>query len=92
MRNWAHWDKDRTRVDLIQDDTLKKYITEIQSYQIPEICRQLEDFRTKRVLGMTPGELELRELESYRTNDRYILQSKEKQLAERLLGKLDDMQ
>ncbi|XP_069597010.1 rho guanine nucleotide exchange factor 1 isoform X5 [Ranitomeya imitator] len=82
---------DRTRVDLIQDDTLKKYITEIQSYQIPEICRQLEDFRTKRVLGMTPGELELRELESYRTNDRYILQSKEKQLAERLLGKLDDM-
>ncbi|XP_073511948.1 rho guanine nucleotide exchange factor 1 isoform X6 [Phyllobates terribilis] len=82
---------DRTRVDLIQDDTLKKYITEIQSYQISEICRQLEDFRTKRVLGMTPGELELRELESYRTNDRYILQSKEKQLAERLLGKLDDM-
>lgn len=82
---------DRTRLDLIQDDTLKKYITEIQSYQIPEICRQLEDFRTKRVLGMTPGELELRELESYRTNDRYILQSKEKQLAERLLGKLDDM-
>ncbi|XP_040268903.1 rho guanine nucleotide exchange factor 1 isoform X6 [Bufo bufo] len=82
---------DRTRLDLIQDDALKKYITEIQSYQIPEICRQLEDFRTKRVLGMTPGELELRELESYRTNDRYILQSKEKQLAERLLGKLDDM-
>ncbi|XP_044130832.1 rho guanine nucleotide exchange factor 1 isoform X5 [Bufo gargarizans] len=85
------FDLDRTRLDLIQDDTLKKYITEIQSYQIPEICRQLEDFRTKRVLGMTPGELELRELESYRTNDRYILQSKEKQLAERLLGKLDDM-
>ncbi|XP_073426796.1 rho guanine nucleotide exchange factor 1 isoform X6 [Dendrobates tinctorius] len=82
---------DRTRVDLIQDDTLKKYLTEIQSYQISEICRQLDDFRTKRVLGMTPGELELRELESYRTNDRYILQSKEKQLAERLLGKLDDM-
>ncbi|XP_066463212.1 rho guanine nucleotide exchange factor 1 isoform X2 [Eleutherodactylus coqui] len=82
---------DRTRLDLIQDDMLKKYITEIQSHQIPEICRQLEDFRAKRVLGMTPGELELSELESYRTNDRYILQSKEKQLAERLLGKLDDV-
>ncbi|XP_075696448.1 rho guanine nucleotide exchange factor 1 isoform X7 [Rhinoderma darwinii] len=85
------FDLDRTRLDLIQDDMLKKYITEIQSHQIPEICRQLEDFRSKRVLGMTPGELELSELESYTTNDRYILQSKEKQLAERLLGKLDDM-
>ncbi|XP_075047233.1 rho guanine nucleotide exchange factor 1 isoform X2 [Mixophyes fleayi] len=82
---------DRTRLDLIQDDTLKKFQQEIQSYQIPEICRQLEDFRSKRVLGMTPGELELTELESYRTNDKYIKQSKEKQLAERLLGKLDDM-
>lgn len=82
---------DRTRLDLIQDDMLKKYITEIQSFQIPEICRQLEDFRAKRVLGMTPGELELSELESYRTNDRHILLSKEKQLSERLLGKLDDM-
>ncbi|XP_063798451.1 rho guanine nucleotide exchange factor 1 isoform X6 [Pseudophryne corroboree] len=82
---------DRTRLDLIQDDTLKKYLQEIQSYQFAEICRQLEDFRTKRVLGMTPGELELTELESYRTNDKYIKQSKEKQLAERLLGKLDDM-
>ncbi|XP_071969880.1 rho guanine nucleotide exchange factor 1 isoform X2 [Engystomops pustulosus] len=85
------FDLDRTRIDLIQDDTLKKYLTEIQSHQIPEICRQLEDFRAKRVLGMTPGELELSELESYRTNDRHILQSKEKQLAERLLGKLDDI-
>ncbi|XP_056399749.1 rho guanine nucleotide exchange factor 1 isoform X6 [Hyla sarda] len=82
---------DRTRLDLIQDETLKKYLSEIQSHQIPEICRQLEDFRAKRVLGMTPGEQELRELESYTTNDRYILQSKEKQLAERLLGKLEDM-
>ncbi|XP_018410275.1 PREDICTED: rho guanine nucleotide exchange factor 1 [Nanorana parkeri] len=82
---------DRTRPDLIQDDTLKKYLQEIQAYQFPEIARQLEDFRTKRVLGMTPGETELKELESYRTNDKYILQSKEKQLAERLLGKLDDM-
>ncbi|CAI9577916.1 unnamed protein product [Staurois parvus] len=82
---------DRTRPDLIQDDTLKKYLQEIQAYQFPEISRQLEDFRAKRVLGMTPGETELKELESYRTNDKYILQSKEKQLAERLLGKLDDM-
>ncbi|XP_077312788.1 rho guanine nucleotide exchange factor 1 isoform X5 [Lithobates pipiens] len=89
--NSVSFELDRTRPDLIPDDTLKKYLQEIQAYQFPEICRQLEDFRAKRVLGMTPGETELKELESYRTNDKYILQSKEKQLAERLLVKLDDM-
>ncbi|XP_069804980.1 rho guanine nucleotide exchange factor 1 isoform X5 [Dendropsophus ebraccatus] len=82
---------DRTRLDLIQDEALKKYLNEIQGHQIPEICRQLEDFRSKRVLGMTAGELELNELESYTTNDKFILQSKEKQVAERLLLRLDDM-
>ncbi|KAM9298867.1 rho guanine nucleotide exchange factor 1 [Gastrophryne carolinensis] len=82
---------DRTRIDLIPDDTLRKYLQEIQSQQFPEITRQLEDFRAKRVLGMTPGESELKELESYRTNDKDILRSKEKQVAERLLSKLDDM-
>lgn len=91
MPNSVSFDLDRTRPDLIPDDTLKKHLQEIQAYQFPEICRQLEDFRAKRVLGMTPGETELKELESYRTNDKYILQSKEKQLAERLLFKLDDM-
>ncbi|XP_040183265.1 rho guanine nucleotide exchange factor 1 isoform X2 [Rana temporaria] len=89
--NSVSFELDRTRPDLIPDDTLKKYLQEIQAYQFPEISRQLEDFRAKRVLGMTPGETELKELESYRTNDKYILQSKEKQLAERLLVKLDDM-
>ncbi|KAM5131841.1 rho guanine nucleotide exchange factor 1 isoform 2-T2 [Mantella aurantiaca] len=89
--NSVSFELDRVRPELIQDDALKKYLQEIQAYQFPEISRQLEDFRAKRVLGMTPGESELKELESYRTNDKYILQSKEKQVAERLLSKLDDM-
>ncbi|XP_072282781.1 rho guanine nucleotide exchange factor 1 isoform X2 [Pyxicephalus adspersus] len=89
--NSVSFELDRTRPDLIPDDNLKKYLQEIQANQFSEISRQLEDFRSKRVLGMTPGETELKELESYKTNDRYILQSKEKQLAERLMVKLDDM-
>ncbi|XP_053547037.1 rho guanine nucleotide exchange factor 1 isoform X2 [Bombina bombina] len=82
---------DRTRPELIPEDTQKRFMREIQSHQIPEINRQLEDFRSKRVLGMTPGEQELTELESYQTSDRHILESKEKQLAEQLLARLEDM-
>ncbi|KAM4651915.1 rho guanine nucleotide exchange factor 1 isoform 3-T3 [Discoglossus pictus] len=89
--NSVSFELDRTRPELIPEDTQKKFMREIQSYQIPEINRQLEDFRSKRILGMTPGELELTELESYRTKDRHIVESKEKQLAEQLLARLDEM-
>ncbi|KAG8433831.1 hypothetical protein GDO86_012267 [Hymenochirus boettgeri] len=82
---------DRTRPELISEENQRRYVREIQSHQIPFINHQLEDFRAKRVLGMTPGELELSELESYRTNDRSILESKEKQLAEQLLARLDEI-
>ncbi|KAM4704550.1 rho guanine nucleotide exchange factor 1 isoform 2-T2 [Rhinophrynus dorsalis] len=85
------YELDRTRPDLIPEETQRKYLREIQSQQIPVICQQLEDFRSKRVLGMTPGELELSELESYRTSDKHILESKEKQLAEQLLYRLDEL-
>ncbi|XP_030068886.1 rho guanine nucleotide exchange factor 1 isoform X2 [Microcaecilia unicolor] len=82
---------DRTRPELFPEETQKKYIQSIQSHQFQEVNRQLEDFRAKRILGMTPGEPELMELESYRTNDKSILESKEKQLAEQLLTRLDEM-
>ncbi|XP_026518179.1 rho guanine nucleotide exchange factor 1-like isoform X2 [Terrapene carolina triunguis] len=42
-------------------------------------------------MGMTPGEQELAELESYHTRDRGIREAKEKQLAELLLARLDEM-
>ncbi|KAG8143491.1 hypothetical protein E2320_000735 [Naja naja] len=45
----------------------------------------------KRKMGMTPGEKELSELESYRTKDKGIREAKEKQLAEQLMVKLEEM-
>lgn len=48
--------------------------------------------RSKRLMGMTPGEQELAELESYRTRDQGIREAKEKQLAELLLARLEEMQ
>uniref|UniRef100_A0A8B9PA91 Rho guanine nucleotide exchange factor 1 n=1 Tax=Apteryx owenii TaxID=8824 RepID=A0A8B9PA91_APTOW len=82
---------DRTRPELLADDVQRRYLQEIQAFQEPEISRQLEDFRSKRLMGMTPGEQELTELESYQTRDVGIREAKEKQLAEVLLARLEEM-
>ncbi|XP_062996643.1 rho guanine nucleotide exchange factor 1 isoform X2 [Elgaria multicarinata webbii] len=87
----VQFELDRNRPELLPDDQQRKYLQEIQAFQESEIARQLEDFREKRKMGMTPGEAELFELEGYRTKDRSIRDGKEKQLAEVLLGKLEEM-
>ncbi|XP_063168521.1 rho guanine nucleotide exchange factor 1 isoform X4 [Candoia aspera] len=89
--NAVQYELDRNRPDLIPEDQQKKYLQDIQSFQEMEISLQLEDFREKRKMGMTPGEKELSELESVRTKDKGIRESKEKQLAEQLLAKLEEM-
>lgn len=85
------YELDRSRPDFISEETQKKYLKEIQNSQCQEISKQLEDFRSKRMMGMTPGEAELKELESYRTRDKVLLESKAKQLAETLLAKMEEL-
>ncbi|XP_074786488.1 rho guanine nucleotide exchange factor 1 isoform X2 [Athene noctua] len=87
----VQFELDRTRPELLADEVQRRYLQEIQAFQESEICRQLEDFRSKRLMGMTPGEQELAELESYRTRDQGIREAKEKQLAELLLARLEEM-
>ncbi|XP_050786418.1 rho guanine nucleotide exchange factor 1 isoform X2 [Gopherus flavomarginatus] len=87
----VQFELDRIRPELLPDETLRQFLIDIQNFQEPEISRQLEDFRSKRMMGMTPGEQELAELESYHTRDRGIREAKEKQLAELLLVRLDEM-
>uniref|UniRef100_A0A8C6XXA2 Rho guanine nucleotide exchange factor 1 n=1 Tax=Naja naja TaxID=35670 RepID=A0A8C6XXA2_NAJNA len=89
--NAVQFELDRNRPDLIPEDQLKKYLQDIQAFQEMEISQQLEHFREKRKMGMTPGEKELSELESYRTKDKGIREAKEKQLAEQLMVKLEEM-
>lgn len=48
--------------------------------------------RSKRLMGMTPGEQELAELEWSRARDPSGCESREKQLAEQLLARLEEMQ
>ncbi|XP_074836748.1 rho guanine nucleotide exchange factor 1 isoform X2 [Carettochelys insculpta] len=87
----VQFELDRTRPELLPDDVQRRFLTDIQNFQECEISKQLEDFRSKRMMGMTPGEQELAELESYHTRDRGIREAKEKQLAELLLVRLDEM-
>ncbi|KAM9436305.1 rho guanine nucleotide exchange factor 1 isoform 1-T1 [Clarias gariepinus] len=81
---------DRTRPDLISEELQKRFAQEIQNMQTLEVLRQLEDFRQKRMMGMTPNEQELIEVESHYPTDRVPREMKEKAVAERLLEKLTE--
>uniref|UniRef100_A0A7N4NRU8 Rho guanine nucleotide exchange factor 1 n=1 Tax=Sarcophilus harrisii TaxID=9305 RepID=A0A7N4NRU8_SARHA len=55
------------------------------------VSRQLEDFRSKRLMGMTPGEPDLSQLEAWAVRDRVSFEGRERLVAERLLNQLEDM-
>ncbi|XP_058716163.1 rho guanine nucleotide exchange factor 1 [Poecile atricapillus] len=87
----VQFELERTRPELLSEETQRRFLQDIQNFQEPEISRQLEDFRSKRLMGMTPGEQELSELEWSRARDPSGCDSKEKQLAEQLLARLEEM-
>ncbi|KAF5904333.1 rho guanine nucleotide exchange factor 1 isoform X5, partial [Clarias magur] len=81
---------DRTRPELISEEQQKRFAQEIQNMQTLEVLRQLDDFRQKRMMGMTPNEQELNEVENHYPTDRVPREMKEKAVAERLLEKLTE--
>ncbi|KAK1151839.1 rho guanine nucleotide exchange factor 1 [Acipenser oxyrinchus oxyrinchus] len=83
---------DRTRPDLFSEEQQKKFVREVQTLQAQELLVQLDDFRQKRMMGMTPCELELSELESISSCDRATQEAKERAIAEQLLEKLGEIQ
>ncbi|XP_046896207.1 rho guanine nucleotide exchange factor 1b isoform X2 [Hypomesus transpacificus] len=83
---------DRTRPDLLPEDQQRRFAQEIQSLQVTEVLRQLEDFRQKRMMGMTPNEQELVEVESHYPTDRVPMEMKEKAVAENLLDRMSELQ
>ncbi|CAJ1062623.1 rho guanine nucleotide exchange factor 1 isoform X6 [Xyrichtys novacula] len=83
---------DRTRPDLLTDDTQRRFAQEVQSLQAAEVAKQLEDFRQKRMMGMTPNEAELIDVDSHYPTDRIPMEMKEKSVAENLLEKMSETQ
>uniref|UniRef100_A0A8C9ZVJ6 Rho guanine nucleotide exchange factor (GEF) 1 n=1 Tax=Sander lucioperca TaxID=283035 RepID=A0A8C9ZVJ6_SANLU len=86
------YELDRTRPDLLHEDTQKRYVQEVQSLQAAEVAKQLEDFRQKRMMGMTPNEAELIDVENHYPTDRVPMEMKEKSVAENLLDKMSETQ
>ncbi|XP_063343034.1 rho guanine nucleotide exchange factor 1b isoform X3 [Pelmatolapia mariae] len=83
---------DRSRLDVLTDDIQKRLAQEIQSVQVAEVAKQLEDFRQKRMMGMTLSEAELNDVDSHYPTDRVPMEMKEKSVAENLLEKMSETQ
>ncbi|CAO2626470.1 Rho guanine nucleotide exchange factor 1 [Lemmus lemmus] len=83
---------DRTRPDLISEDVQRRFMQEVVQSQQAAVSRQLEDFRSKRLMGMTPWEQELSLLEPWIGKDRSNYEARERHVAERLLSHLEEMQ
>lgn len=83
---------DRTRPDLLSEDVQRRFVQEVVQSQQAAVSRQLEDFRSKRLMGMTPWEQELGQLEAWVGRDRTNYVARERHVAERLLAHLEEMQ
>lgn len=83
---------DRTRPDLISEDVQRRFVQEVAQSQQAAVSRQLEDFRSKRLMGMTPWEQELSLLEPWLGRDRGSSEARERHVAERLLSHLEEIQ
>ncbi|KAL1769587.1 rho guanine nucleotide exchange factor 1 isoform X1 [Sigmodon hispidus] len=83
---------DRTRPDLISEDVQRRFIQEVVQSQQAAVSCQLEDFRSKRLMGMTPWEQELSLLEPWIGKDRGSYEARERHVAERLLSHLEEIQ
>ncbi|XP_060906210.1 rho guanine nucleotide exchange factor 1b isoform X4 [Labrus mixtus] len=86
------YELDRTRPDLLTEETQRRFTHEIQILQAAEVAKQLEDFRQKRMMGMTPNEAELIDVDSHYPTDRVPIEMKEKSVAENLLDKMSETQ
>ncbi|KAG5842896.1 hypothetical protein ANANG_G00182620 [Anguilla anguilla] len=82
---------ERSRPESISEDMQKRFTEEIQAQLVPEIMRQLDDFKQKRMMGMILNEHELIEVESHHPTERIPTEMKEKAVAENLLEKLSDI-
>ncbi|XP_055002215.1 rho guanine nucleotide exchange factor 1 isoform X2 [Sorex araneus] len=83
---------DRTRPDLLSEDSQRQSVQEVVQSQQAAVGRQLDDFRSKRLMGMTPWEQELSQLEVWVGRDRATFEARERHVAERLLSHMEEMQ
>lgn len=76
----------------MSEDIQRQFVQEVVQSQQEAVSRQLEDFRSKRLMGMTPSEQELSQLEAWVGRDRASFEARERHVAEQLLNHLEEMQ
>uniref|UniRef100_A0A8C8GQ90 Rho guanine nucleotide exchange factor (GEF) 12a n=1 Tax=Oncorhynchus tshawytscha TaxID=74940 RepID=A0A8C8GQ90_ONCTS len=78
------------RTELIPEELNRQYVQMVQDTQLPDIQRNLEDFRSKRSMGLTLAEGELARLDTERVRDRVALE-RERACAENIITKIEDV-
>ncbi|XP_047463106.1 rho guanine nucleotide exchange factor 12-like isoform X2 [Mugil cephalus] len=76
---------EKRRLELIPEDLCKQYTQTLQDTLLPDLHKNLEDFRQKRSMGLTLAEDELSKLESEQATE------KECSCAEHILSKIEDI-
>uniref|UniRef100_A0A673A695 Rho guanine nucleotide exchange factor (GEF) 12a n=1 Tax=Sphaeramia orbicularis TaxID=375764 RepID=A0A673A695_9TELE len=65
---------DRRRTELIPEEINRQHVQTLQDSLLPDIQKNLEDFRQKRSMGLTVAEVELTRLDQERIRDRVTLE------------------
>uniref|UniRef100_A0A669CAD3 Rho guanine nucleotide exchange factor 12 n=1 Tax=Oreochromis niloticus TaxID=8128 RepID=A0A669CAD3_ORENI len=80
----------RRRTELIPEEINRQHVQTLQDSLLPDIQKNLEDFRQKRSMGLTVAEAELGRLDQERVRDRGTLE-RERSYAENIIAKIDDI-
>ncbi|KAM8905239.1 rho guanine nucleotide exchange factor 12 isoform 3-T3 [Spinachia spinachia] len=83
-------DLDRRRTELIPEEINRQHVQTLQESLLPDIQKNLEDFRQKRSMGLTVAEVELARLDQERVRDRGALE-RERSYAENIIAKIEDI-
>ncbi|XP_043096368.1 rho guanine nucleotide exchange factor 12 isoform X4 [Puntigrus tetrazona] len=81
---------ERKRPEPISEDIHRQYVQQLQDTLLPDIQKNLEDFRHKRSMGLTLAEAELARLDTERMRERVALE-KERSFAEHIISKIEDV-
>uniref|UniRef100_A0A8C1TBD0 Rho guanine nucleotide exchange factor (GEF) 12a n=1 Tax=Cyprinus carpio TaxID=7962 RepID=A0A8C1TBD0_CYPCA len=76
----------RRRPELIPEELHRQYLKTMQETLLPDVQRNLEDFRQKRSMGLTLADVELSRLDSEQ-----LTLERERSYAENILSKIDDV-
>ncbi|XP_029924955.1 rho guanine nucleotide exchange factor 12 isoform X2 [Myripristis murdjan] len=81
---------ERRRLELIPEELCKQYTQVLQDALLPDLHRNLEDFRQKRSMGLTLAEEELSKLDSEKGKDQ-MASERECSCAEHIISKIEDI-